>query len=188
MIAWVELIRQTVKWPQITSTINSSFLNGKITPNWKKSQGSLSQFSELIARMQRLTALYINQPWRHSREINGQGVSFAPDGGWSRPNMWKGSDLPNVTEKSEEELRLEPTSFFFLCSQPTAPYCKVKHNPRSSRKNWSSLVTADSIISLGARGWNEKAAELRCQHPLRKKETHTSLSLRVYFWSALLSS
>ena len=66
--------------------------------------------------------------------------------------MWKGSDLPDAPEKSEEELRLEPTSFFFLSNQPIAPYCKVKHNPRSSRKNWSSLVTADSVIGLGAGG------------------------------------
>lgn len=104
---------------------HSSFLEGKITPNWKKSQGSQSHFSELIARMQWLTALYINQPWWHPHETNGQGVSLAPYGGWSRPNVerkwlaWCPWEVRGGTEIRTHKLLLsvQPTHSPLLQSQ-----------------------------------------------------------------------
>lgn len=118
--------------------------------------------------MQWLTALYIHQPLRHPWEIRG-GVSLAPYGKQAG-QVWKLNDSPKFTQKLEEELRVEPTRFCFLCNQPTDPHREAQCDPRLALRKPSPLATPGQHPWSGC--WGERRRHLSHSVPHLRKRKH----------------
>lgn len=69
--------------------------------------------------------------------------------------MWKFSDSPKFTQKLEEELRVEPTRFCFLCDQPMDPHGEAECDPRLALRKPSPQPLPGSVLGLDVGGKGE---------------------------------